>query len=183
MKIIPLGLCDYREVDAAMRAHTAARGAGTEDEIWLVEHPPVFTQGVAGRALHVHDAGGIPVKQSNRGGQVTYHGPGQVLAYPLIDLRRSSLGVRSLVDKLQDAAVNMLAEFGIPAQTKADAPGVYVGSDKIMALGLRIRRGCSFHGLALNVCMDLAPFARINPCGFIGLRHTCLYDEIGRAHV
>ena len=175
----PLGHVAYAPTLAAMQAFTEARSPGTPDEIWLCEHPPVYTQGLAGRAEHVLNAHGIPVVQTNRGGQVTYHGPGQLMAYPLIDLRRRSLGVRALVDLIETSTLNMLRSFCIDAQLKQGAPGVCVGGQKIMALGLRIRRGASFHGLALNVCMDLQPFSRINPCGYIGLRHTNLVDEGG----
>ncbi|EBU4540148.1 lipoyl(octanoyl) transferase LipB, partial [Salmonella enterica] len=141
----------------------------SHDEIWLVEHYPVFTQGQAGKAEHILMPGDIPVVQSDRGGQVTYHGPGQQVMYVLLNLKRRKLGVRDLVTLLEQTVVNTLAEIGIEAHPRADAPGVYVGEKKICSLGLRIRRGCSFHGLALNVNMDLSPFLRINPCGYAGM--------------
>ncbi len=152
-----------------MREFTDARNADTGDELWLVEHPPVFTQGQAGRAEHLLDAGTIPVVQSDRGGQITYHGPGQLVAYPLLDLRRLHMGVRDLVDAIEQTIIAVLEELDIAAQARPDAPGVYVDGAKIASLGLRVRRGCSFHGLALNVNMDLEPFARINPCGYAGM--------------
>ena len=153
---------------------TDARDAYTPDELWLLEHPPVFTLGRNGKDEHVHDPGNIPVIRADRGGQVTYHGPGQVIAYCLLDLRRRRLGVQSLVETLEQAVIDLLAEHGITGARRNKAPGVYVEDRKIAALGLRIRRGCSFHGLALNVDMDLAPFARINPCGFKNLEITDL---------
>ena len=152
-----------------MREFTDARNADTGDELWLVEHLPVFTQGQAGRAEHLLDAGTIPVVQSDRGGQITYHGPGQLVAYPLLDLRRLHMGVRDLVDVIEQTIIAVLEELDIAAQARPDAPGVYVDGAKIASLGLRVRRGCSFHGLALNVNMDLEPFARINPCGYAGM--------------
>ena len=155
-----------------MREFTLARGPDTPDEIWFLEHPPVFTQGQAGKSEHVLAPGDIPVLQSDRGGQVTYHGPGQLMAYVLVDLQRLGYGIRSLVSRLEQAVVGTLAGYGIAAAGRADAPGVYVGENKIASLGLRVRKGCSYHGLALNVAMDLEPFARINPCGFQGLQMT-----------
>ena len=148
------------------------RDDSTPDEIWLVEHLPVFTQGQAGKAEHLLMTGDIPVIQSDRGGQVTYHGPGQQVMYVLLNLKRRKLGVRELVTLLEQTVVNTLAEYGIDAHPRADAPGVYVGEMKICSLGLRIRKGCSFHGLALNINMDLAPFQRINPCGYAGMEMT-----------
>ncbi|MGB3598048.1 MAG: lipoyl(octanoyl) transferase LipB, partial [Pseudomonas neustonica] len=142
----------------------------TPDEIWLLQHPPVFTQGQAGKAEHVLAAGDIPVVQAERGGQVTYHGPGQLVAYLLLDLRRLGLGVRDLVTAMEQALVDVLRQYDLDAAPKPDAPGVYVAGNKIASLGLRVRRGCSFHGLALNVDMDMEPFQRINPCGYAGLR-------------
>jgi lipoyl(octanoyl) transferase len=171
-----LGRRDYRETWEAMRAFTAARDAATPDEIWVVEHPPVYTQGVAGRPEHVLDAGDIPLVTSDRGGQVTYHGPGQLLLYTLLDLRRLELGVKALVQILQQAAIATLAQYGIAAGERPDAPGVYVGEAKIASLGLRVRQSGCYHGLSLNVDMDLSPFARINPCGYPGLPMTQLAD-------
>jgi lipoyl(octanoyl) transferase len=155
-----------------MHEFTDTRADTTQDEIWLVEHPPVFTQGQAGKAEHVLAPGDIPVVQSDRGGQVTYHGPGQQVMYVLINLKRRKLGVRELVTLLEQTVVNTLAEVGIEAYPRADAPGVYVQGKKICSLGLRIRKGCSFHGLALNINMDLTPFLRINPCGYAGMEMT-----------
>ena len=157
-----------------MHHYTDHRDGNSRDEIWLVEHYPVFTQGQAGKAEHVLLPGDIPVVQSDRGGQVTYHGPGQQVMYVLIDVKRRKLGVRQLVTALEETVMTTLAHFGVEARARADAPGVYVGDDKICSLGLRIRKGCSFHGLALNVAMDLSPFLRINPCGYAGMRMTQL---------
>ena len=157
-----------------MHYYTDQRDDQSRDEIWLVEHPPVFTQGQAGKAEHLLMPGDIPVVQSDRGGQVTYHGPGQQVMYVLIDVKRRKLGVRQLVTILEETVIATLAEFGVSARARADAPGVYVGEEKICSLGLRIRKGCSFHGLALNVAMDLSPFLRINPCGYAGMSMTQL---------
>ena len=157
-----------------MHHYTDQRNSLSRDEIWLVEHPPVFTQGQAGKAEHLLMPGDIPVVQSDRGGQVTYHGPGQQVMYVLIDIKRRKLGVRQLVTALEETVIDTLAGFGVSARARADAPGVYVGEQKICSLGLRIRKGCSFHGLALNVAMDLAPFSRINPCGYAGMSMTQL---------
>ncbi|MCG5127129.1 lipoyl(octanoyl) transferase LipB [Enterobacter mori] len=167
-----LGLQPYEPVSQAMHDFTDSRDETTPDEIWLVEHLPVFTQGQAGKAEHLLMTGDIPVIQSDRGGQVTYHGPGQQVMYVLLNLKRRKLGVRELVTLLEQTVVNTLAEYGIDAHPRADAPGVYVGEMKICSLGLRIRKGCSFHGLALNINMDLAPFLRINPCGYAGMEMT-----------
>lgn len=167
-----LGLQPYEPVSQAMHDFTDNRDESTLDEIWLVEHPPVFTQGQAGKAEHVLVPGHIPVIQSDRGGQVTYHGPGQQVMYVLLNLKRRKLGVRELVTLLEQTVINTLAEVGIEARARADAPGVYVGEKKICSLGLRIRKGCSFHGLALNIAMDLSPFLRINPCGYAGMEMT-----------
>ncbi|MGO3908590.1 lipoyl(octanoyl) transferase LipB [Huaxiibacter chinensis] len=164
-----LGLQPYEPVSRAMHDFTDTRDETSPDEIWLVEHYPVFTQGQAGKAEHVLVPGNIPVIQSDRGGQVTYHGPGQQVMYVLLDLKRRKLGVRELVTLLENTVVDTLAAYGIQAHPRADAPGVYVGDSKICSLGLRIRRGCSFHGLALNINMDLSPFLRINPCGYAGM--------------
>ncbi|AMG57898.1 lipoyl(octanoyl) transferase LipB [Pantoea vagans] len=168
------GLCDWQSVSDAMHHYTDQRDDQSRDEIWLVEHPPVFTQGQAGKAEHLLMPGDIPVVQSDRGGQVTYHGPGQQVMYVLIDIKRRKLGVRQLVTFLEETVIATLAEFGVSARARADAPGVYVGEEKICSLGLRIRKGCSFHGLALNVAMDLSPFLRINPCGYAGMSMTQL---------
>jgi lipoyl(octanoyl) transferase len=170
----------------AMRAFTAARDATTDDEIWLVEHPPVFTLGLAGRTEHLLDPGDIPVERTERGGQVTYHGPGQVVAYLMIDLHRRGLGVRALVTRIEQAAIALLARHGVACAARADAPGVYVLTDgkpgaKIASLGLKVSRGRSYHGVALNVDMDLAPFERIHPCGHPGMRVTDLAHETGAA--
>jgi len=167
-----LGRQPYEPVSQAMHTFTDTRDETTPDEIWLVEHDPVFTQGQAGKAEHVLVPGDIPVIQSDRGGQVTYHGPGQQVMYVLLNLRRRKLGVRELVTVLEQTVVNTLTEIGIEAYPRADAPGVYVEGKKICSLGLRIRKGCSFHGLALNIDMDLSPFLRINPCGYAGLEMT-----------
>jgi lipoyl(octanoyl) transferase len=169
-----LGLMDYEPVWRAMQSFTDQRDAATPDELWLVQHPPVFTQGQAGRAEHLLAPGDIPVIQVDRGGQVTYHGPGQVVCYPLIDIGRLQLGVRALVGGIEQAIINVLKSYGVEAQLVAGAPGVYIDGVKIASLGLRIRRGKSFHGLAFNVDMDLEPFQRINPCGFRGLQVTNL---------
>jgi len=152
-----------------MQHYTDTRNSDSPDELWIVEHPPVFTQGQAGKSEHILNPGDIPVIQVDRGGQVTYHGPGQLVVYPLLDIKRSKVGVRQLVTHIEQSIIDMLAKYAITAYAKADAPGVYVDERKIASLGLRIRKGCSFHGLALNVDMDLAPFRRINPCGYAGL--------------
>lgn len=171
-----LGLSDYVEALQKMRHLTDLRDDASDDELWLLEHPRVFTLGQAGRTEHLLDAGGIPVIDSDRGGQVTYHGPGQLVAYVLVDLRRRQLGVRGLVDGLEQCIIDMLAAAGVTGQRKIRAPGVYVSGRKVCALGLRIRNGCSYHGLALNVDMDLEPFRRIDPCGYRGLEVTRLKD-------
>lgn len=164
-----LGRQPYTETWEAMKAFTADRNADTVDELWCLEHPRVFTQGQAGKAEHILLPGDIPVVQVDRGGQVTYHGPGQLVIYLLIDLSRRKQGVRALVDDIEQSLVAALAGLEIEAAPRPDAPGVYVNEAKIASLGLRVRRGCSFHGLALNVNMDMEPFARINPCGYAGL--------------
>jgi lipoyl(octanoyl) transferase len=186
----PLGAVAYEPTLAAMRAFTEARTADTPDEIWLCEHPPVYTQGLAGRAEHVLDAHGIPVVQTNRGGQVTYHGPGQVVAYPLIDLRRMNIYVKEYVFRIEQSVLKTLEHFGVSGHRVPSAPGIYVnladpfshasltgpridpfaGLGKIAALGIKVSRHCAYHGVALNVAMDLRPFAGINPCGYEGLR-------------
>ena len=190
MQTLHLARRPYAEVEAAMRAFTAARSADTEDELWLVEHDPVFTQGVAGRDAHVLAANGIPVVRTGRGGQVTYHGPGQVVAYPLVDLRRLSIYVKEYVFRIEAALIDTLREYGVTGHRVAAAPGIYVRLDdpfghavlaaaatdpfsglaKIAALGIKISQHRSYHGLALNVAMDLEPFSRINPCGYAGLQ-------------
>ena len=172
------GLRPYEPVFRQMREFTLARDDATPDELWFCEHEPVFTQGQAGKAEHVLAPGAIPVVQSDRGGQVTYHGPGQLMGYVLVDLQRLGYGIRSLVTRLEQATVDLLAGYGIVAAGRRDAPGVYVGERKICSLGLRVRKGCTYHGLALNVAMDLEPFARINPCGFKGLAMTQV-SELG----
>ena len=176
-----LGLADYEPTWQAMQRFTDERKLkpDTQDEVWLVQHPPVFTQGQAGKAEHLLLPGDIPVVKSDRGGQVTYHGPGQLVAYLLLDVRRLGFGVRELVSRMEICLIDLLASYGVNAAAKADAPGVYVEGDKVASLGLRIRNGCSFHGLALNVDMDLEPFRRINPCGYAGLAMTQLRDHAG----
>lgn len=171
-----LGLADYLPTLEAMRRLTDERDEQTADEIWLLQHPRVFTQGQAGKPEHLLAPGDIPVVQVERGGQVTYHGPGQLVAYLMLDLRRLDLGVRELVSAMELSLVDVLAGYGIEAAPKAEAPGVYVKDDKIASLGLRVRRGCSFHGLALNVDMDMTPFQRINPCGYAGLKMVQMKD-------
>ena len=180
-----LGLMDYEPVWRAMQRFTDQRDADTPDELWLVEHPPVFTQGQAGRAEHLLAPGDIPVIQVDRGGQVTYHGPGQIVAYPLIDISRLQMGVRALVKGIEQAVIDVLKSYAVDAQLIPGAPGVYIDGVKIASLGLRIRRGKSFHGLAFNVNMDLEPFQRINPCGFAGLQVTNLsaFAEVSMAEV
>ncbi len=173
-----LGRRPYLPVWQAMRELTDTRDEATADQLWLVEHEPVFTQGQAGKPEHLLMPGDIPVVQTDRGGQVTYHGPGQVVLYPLIDVKRCRLGVRDLVSALENAVIAVLAEQGIEARARPDAPGVYVGEAKIASLGLRIRRGASYHGVALNVDADLSPFARINPCGYAGMAMTRLADLV-----
>lgn len=171
-----LGRVDYAPTFAAMQEFTAARDAATPDELWVCEHPPVFTQGLSGKPEHLlHDIG-IPVVRIDRGGQITYHGPGQAVVYLLLDLARRHLKVRELVQRIEQAVIDLLAEHGIDAARRAGAPGVYVGEAKIAALGLRVKHGCSYHGVSLNVDMDLSPFAAINPCGYPGLAVTQLRD-------
>lgn len=161
-----------------MQAFTEQRTADTVDEFWLTQHPPVFTLGLNGKAEHLLAPGDIPVVQCDRGGQVTYHGPGQIVLYLLLDLRRRNLGVKSLVHKMEQAIIDVLAQYGIDAQRKTGAPGIYVEGAKIAALGLRVRKGCSYHGLSLNVDMELEPFSRINPCGYAGLPTVQMRDLI-----
>ncbi|MBI3917926.1 MAG: lipoyl(octanoyl) transferase LipB [Betaproteobacteria bacterium] len=172
-----LGVADYETTWRAMQSFTTGRGADTQDEIWVLEHPSVYTLGVAGKAEHLpRVANGIPVVKVDRGGQITYHGPGQVVAYLLLDLRRRGLGVRTLVRQMERAVIDLLHTYAIEAAGRTDAPGVYVNDAKVAALGLRIKNGCCYHGLALNVDMDLAPFHAINPCGYPGLAVTQLRD-------
>ena len=171
-----LGRQDYIPTWIKMRDWTLQRSSSTEDQLWVVEHPPVFTQGQAGKAEHVRDPGDIPVVQTDRGGQVTYHGPGQLVIYSLIDLVRHKIGIRTLVCGLERAVVKSLATYGINAIADPKARGVYVNDAKICSLGLRVKRGCSYHGLALNVAMDLSPFTRINPCGYRDLSVTQISD-------
>ena len=175
-----LGLVEYQPTLEAMRTLTAERDADTPDEIWLLQHPAVFTQGQAGKAEHLLAPGDIPVIQVERGGQVTYHGPGQLVGYLMLDLRRLGLGVRELVSAMERSLVDLLASYGVEAAPKPDAPGVYVDGAKIASLGLRVRRGCSFHGLALNVDMDMQPFQRINPCGYSGLQMVQLSELVSQ---
>jgi lipoyl(octanoyl) transferase len=167
-----LGSTEYAASWEAMLRFTAERGAGTPDELWVLEHPPVYTSGIAGRAQHFPKASAIPLVRSDRGGQITYHGPGQAIVYTLIDLERRRLTVRGLVALIEQAVIDMLAQCGVSAERKSGAPGVYVEGAKIAALGLRVRRGGCYHGVALNVDMDLAPFSDIDPCGFPGLEVT-----------
>lgn len=177
-----LGRQDYLPTWRAMQAYTDQRDAHSADELWLLEHPPVFTQGQAGKAEHVLAPGDIPVVQVDRGGQVTYHGPGQLVGYVLIDLKRAGIGVRQLVTHIENALVELLALYGLPAAPRPDAPGVYLDSGaKIAQLGLRVRRGCSFHGLSLNIDMDLSVFQRINPCGHVGMAVTDMATASGQS--
>lgn len=178
-----LGHIDYQQCWDAQRAFTDSRDETTADEIWLLEHSPVFTQGQAGKAEHVLAPGDIPVIQVDRGGQVTYHGPGQLVVYLLIDIRRRGFGVRHLVDGIEQGILRVLEDYGIAAMSKPDAPGVYLENGaKIASLGLRVRKGCSFHGLALNVELDLEPFGRINPCGFAGQQVVRMKDLVSDWH-
>ena len=176
LQVRRLGRQPYEPVWRAMQAYTDARGADTPDQLWMVEHDPVFTLGQAGRWEHVLVPGEIPVVAVDRGGQVTYHGPGQIVAYPLLGLRRLGIGVRELVNRIEQAIIDTLDTWNIVAVRREGAPGVYVGDAKVAALGLRVRRGCTFHGLAFNVAMDLEPFNRINPCGYQGLAVTQVLD-------
>lgn len=170
-----LGIAEYEPTWRAMQSFTAARDAATPDELWLVEHPPVYTLGLNGKAQYEpRTDNGIPLVKTDRGGQITYHGPGQIIVYTLLDLRRRGLGVRALVRKLEHAVIELLADYGIEATGRVDAPGVYVAGAKVAALGLRVRNGCCFHGLSLNVDMDLVPFQAIDPCGYPGLEVTQL---------
>lgn len=174
--VLNLGELSHQLAWQRMREFTDSRTERTPDALWRCAHPPVFTLGQAGKAVHVHDRGDIPLVQTDRGGQVTYHGPGQIVVYTLVDLRRRGYGIRDMVTRLETAVIDLLADHGVLAQARRDAPGVYVNDAKIAALGLRVRRGCSYHGLALNVDMDLEPFSRIDPCGYRGLAVTRTAD-------
>ena len=174
LRVRKLGRMDYEPVWRAMQRFTDVRTELTVDELWLLEHSPVFTQGQAGKPEHLLAPGDIPVVQVDRGGQVTYHGPGQIVAYPLVDIRRRHIGVRDLVSRIEEAIIQVLDQYGVQGERLAGAPGIYVNGAKIASLGLRVRRGCAFHGLAFNIDMDLEPFQRINPCGFHGLEITQL---------
>ncbi|MGQ0748902.1 MAG: lipoyl(octanoyl) transferase LipB [Betaproteobacteria bacterium] len=177
MRVQHLGLVGYEPAWRAMQKLTSERHAGTPDEIWVLQHPPVYTLGIAGRPQHLPRLdNGVPVVRTDRGGQITYHGPGQLVAYLLLDMRRRHLNVRSLVRRMEQAVIDLLAEHGVAAHGREDAPGVYVAAAKIAALGLRIRGGCCYHGIALNVDMDLAPFRAIDPCGYPGLDVTQMRD-------
>lgn len=179
-----LGCVEYVSTWRAMQDFTEIRDAATRDQIWFLEHSPVFTLGLAGKMEHVLAPGDIPVIPIDRGGQVTYHGPGQLVVYPLIDLKRLKLGVRALVEGIENSVIDTLQEFGIQTISNRDAPGVYTADGhKLASLGLRVRHGCSYHGLALNVAMDLEPFSRINPCGYVGLQMTQVQDLDGPADV
>ena len=178
IRVFQLGRQAYLPVWQAMRELTDSRDAATPDQFWVVEHEPVFTQGQAGKPEHLLMPGDIPVVQTDRGGQVTYHGPGQLVLYPLLDVRRGRIGVRDLVSALEQSVIGVLADAGIEAHARPDAPGVYVNAAKIASLGLRIRRGASFHGVALNVTGDLSPFQRINPCGYAGMQMVRLADLV-----
>lgn len=167
-----LGSVDYQSTWQAMRDFTDNRLENTSDELWLLEHPPVFTQGLAGKPEHILNPHTIPVVQTDRGGQVTYHGPGQLVVYPLFNLKRKNLFPRALVQKLEKSIIDVLAHYGISAKARCDAPGVYVSENKICSIGLRVRKNCSYHGIALNVDMDLAPFTYINPCGYENMKMT-----------
>ncbi|HQV80854.1 MAG TPA: lipoyl(octanoyl) transferase LipB [Agitococcus sp.] len=180
MIIKELGCVPFADVWQQMRDFTDTRNADTPDELWLLQHPSVFTLGQAGKAEHILCAGNIPVVNTDRGGQVTYHGLGQLVGYCLFDVKRLGIGVRELVETLEDALVNTLAEYGINAWANREAHGVYVGSKKIASLGLRIRKGCSYHGFSLNIDMDLEPFQRINPCGYTGLQMTQMSDYLAQ---
>ena len=173
-----LGAQDYQATWDEMRNFNEQRNDASKDEIWIVEHPPVFTLGLNGKTGHIHDAGNIPVIQCDRGGQVTYHGPGQLVAYVLMDLQRRNWGVKKLVNKLEQSIIDLLDEYQIKAERREQAPGVYVGGAKIAALGLRVRRGCCYHGLSLNVDMDLSPFGLINPCGYADLESIQLSELV-----
>lgn len=173
-----LGQKDYRDIFAEMKSFTENRTPETPDEIWFLEHDPVYTQGQAGKPEHILFANNIPIVQSDRGGQVTYHGPGQLIVYPLLQLKRYGLSIRSLVTLLEDLVIHVLSNYQISANSRQDAPGVYVDGKKIASIGLRIKRGCSYHGLSFNIDMDLSPFQAINPCGFQALEMTQLSELV-----
>jgi len=169
MLIKDLGLVDFEPTCKSMQTFTAQRDENTEDELWLLEHNPVFTQGLNGKPEHIFDTRDIPVIKTDRGGQVTYHGPGQLIAYTLFDLKRRNIGVREMVSNLEASVVDMLAKLGLDAQSRPDAPGVYIGEQKIASLGLRVKQGACYHGISVNIDMDLTPFSYINPCGYQGM--------------
>ncbi|MEW8272002.1 MAG: octanoyltransferase [gamma proteobacterium symbiont of Stewartia floridana] len=177
LEVTELGLQPYGDSWRAMQAFTDKRTPSTPDQLWLLQHPAVFTLGQAGKPEHILKPGEIPIVNSDRGGQVTYHGPGQLIAYTMIDLRRARLGVRGLVTQLESAVIGLLARYAIQANASKDAPGVYIDGAKVASLGLRVRKGCSYHGLSLNIDMDLEPFSRINPCGYPGLAVTQLTEH------
>ncbi len=181
--IVDRGVESYQRTHQAMKDQIAVLKGGERAELWCVQHPPVFTQGQAGKAEHVLNPGDTPIVQSDRGGQVTYHGPGQVILYTLVPMRHFALNIRDLVGLLEDTVIIVLASYGVSSQARADAPGVYVGDKKIASLGLRIRYGVSYHGVALNVSMDLEPFSRINPCGYQGLEVTQLSDCVATVEI
>jgi lipoyl(octanoyl) transferase len=174
LTIRQLGVADYESTWRAMQTFTAQRNAETCDEIWLLQHPPVYTQGLAGKPEHLLKTTAIPVVKTDRGGQITYHGPGQIVAYVLVDLKRKGMGVKELVRRIEQSILDLLRGYGVDGERKAGAPGVYVKGAKIAALGLRVKSGCSYHGLALNVAMDLTPYEAINPCGYAGMQVTDL---------
>ena len=176
MKIINLGLQDYTQTWNAMKNFTQARDANTEDELWIVEHPSVFTQGISGKAEHLLENSNIPVVSTDRGGQITYHGPGQLIVYCLIDLKRLGIGVKKMVSLIEVSIMDLLARHQIESHTKTGAPGVYVDGAKIAALGLKVKNGRTYHGLSLNVAMELSAFTQINPCGYQGLKVTQMCD-------
>ncbi|MEW5009637.1 MAG: lipoyl(octanoyl) transferase LipB [Cycloclasticus sp.] len=176
LKIRQLGQQDYQSTWAAMKTFCSERGAKSIDEVWFVEHPAVFTQGISGKAEHILGSSEIPIVQTDRGGQVTYHGPGQLVMYVLFDLRRLGIGVRALVDLLENITIASLKLYGLSAVSRQDAPGVYIAEKKIASLGLRVKKGCSYHGLSVNIDMDLNPFRLINPCGYEGLEITQLAE-------
>ncbi|MCC5015930.1 MULTISPECIES: lipoyl(octanoyl) transferase LipB [unclassified Legionella] len=178
MNIRNLGLQPYLTVWDKMKSFTSVRNESTIDELWLLEHWPVYTQGQAGKAEHILNPNDIPIVQSDRGGQVTYHGPGQLVAYVLMDIRRRHLGIRNLVSQLEQILINLLANFQIPGSIRCGAPGVYVEDKKIASIGLRVKNGCTYHGVSLNVAMDLAPFQSINPCGFAKLKMAQISDYV-----
>lgn len=173
-----LGLQPYLTVWDKMKSFTSVRNESTIDELWLLEHWPVYTQGQAGKAEHILNPNDIPIVQSDRGGQVTYHGPGQLVAYVLMDIRRRHLGIRNLVSQLEQILINLLANYQIPGSIRCGAPGVYVEDKKIASIGLRVKNGCTYHGISLNVAMDLAPFQSINPCGFAKLKMAQISDYV-----